>query len=401
MCALQRYLALAVASISGFSITPPTCAQEPAGWKMSDFVVYLWGTPEIADLKARAAALESAGFSVVDWEPGDLDVLREYQLMAMIHRPTPELAKQLAGHAGVWGYHCADEPWPESTFNELAIQIRQLKQADSGHPAFINMLSIGGEYLRTYMSQVEPEFLSFDYYQWWWGTDRFFEKLEQFREAAQLAGVPWGSCVETTANPLAESGDTSYIDGNATRLRHSVYANLAYGAKSIEWFAARYMYEPNSSELTRSGRDVVALNRELHSLGPVLVDLTSVDVFHSRPVYSGTRTFPRDYWIQVSGEAHKASVLAGIFVDEANKDYLFLVNCDCERPNNVAVRLQSKWLGNAPWNKEPDYRYSVRWFDRTTGDWKPISSSSSQGFVWNLAAGDGELFQIETEIEEP
>ena len=85
------------------------------------------------------------------------------------------------------------------------------------------------------MSVTRPVILSFDYYQWWWGSDRYFEKLEQFREQSILYGVPLGSCLETNTAP--ESGHNSYLPTNAARMRQSVYTNLAYGVKIIEWFS--------------------------------------------------------------------------------------------------------------------------------------------------------------------
>jgi hypothetical protein len=377
------------------SVSPGT-GQQPGQWEMTEFVVYLWGAPDIPDLETRARTLAEAGFTVVDWDQSHLAVLKNHHLKAMIHNADPQLARALSSDSSVWGYHCVDEPWPESTFAPLTERIKGLNQADPHHPAFVNMLSVGGEYLRVYMETVKPQLLSFDYYQWWWGRDRFFEKLEQFREAALRANIPLGSCIETSANPQAESGDHSYASGNATKLRCSVYCNLAYGVKSIQWFSATYMFVAGSGELTETGRDVVALNRELKKLGPVLIGLDSVDVFHSRPAHAGTRTIPKDYWVQVTGEDHKAPVVLGAFVDQHEVDFLYLVNCDCERSNQVSIKLQSKWLGIAPWNEPKKYHYSIQRFDRPTEQWQTVSSSSSQGFNAELAPGDGELFRIET-----
>ena len=162
-----------------------------ADWDQKDFLIYLWGQPQAGDAEARARALAEAGFTVVSWDANDLDTLTAHGLKAMIHQATPERAAKLASHSSVWGYHLVDEPYPEDQFPPLAERVRALAKADPNHVAFINMLSTTGEFLRTYLSIVKPELLSFDYYQWWWGSDRYFEKLEQFREAALLAGIPW------------------------------------------------------------------------------------------------------------------------------------------------------------------------------------------------------------------
>ena len=49
-----------------------------------EFVIYLWGTPDVEDLEAKAKALADAGFTVVDWDAGELDVLERYGLKGMV-----------------------------------------------------------------------------------------------------------------------------------------------------------------------------------------------------------------------------------------------------------------------------------------------------------------------------
>ena len=222
---------------------------------MNEFVIYLWATPQVEDLDAKAGALAQAGFTVVDWEPGALDVLGEYRLKGMVHKPTSQLAQQLSRHPNLWGYHCGDEPYPEEKFPPIAALFRELEEADSRHPPFVNVLSTTGEFLRTYMRIVKPGILSFDYYQWKWGSDRYYEKLEQFREAAVLAGIPLGSCLEVMANPLSVGTVRTYLPDNPLKLRQSVYTNLAYDVKMIEWFSSRALFESDSVELSPAGRE--------------------------------------------------------------------------------------------------------------------------------------------------
>ncbi|MBN1292951.1 MAG: hypothetical protein JXB48_14010, partial [Candidatus Latescibacteria bacterium] len=232
-------------------------------WEMSEFMIYVWGVPKTDNLETKAKALADAGVTIVNWEPDKLDILQKYGLKAMVHNPTPEIAAKLSKHPALWGYHCGDEPYPEDKFPPIAQQFIDLKKSDPNHPAFINMLSTTGDFLRTYMEVVKPEILSYDYYQWWWGSDRYFEKLEQLREAALLADIPLACCLEVTANPEVERGDNTYLADNRLKLRQSVYTALAYGVKGIEWFNASAMFKPESTELTQAGKDVKALNTEL------------------------------------------------------------------------------------------------------------------------------------------
>ncbi|MFQ5790232.1 MAG: hypothetical protein ACE5JI_07100, partial [Acidobacteriota bacterium] len=311
--------------VSGVLLVFLATAPAQASWKMSEFVVYLWGLPESDDVEAKAMALAEAGFTVVDWQPEHLDVLTKYGLKAMVHDATPEMASRLSGHPALWGYHCGDEPYPEEAFPPIAERFQALKKADPHHPAFVNVLSTAGELLRTYMDVVRPEILSFDYYQWWWGSDRYFEKLEQFREAAMLARVPLGSCVEANANPAIrwKKKDT-YLSDNARKIRQSVYTNLAYGVKAVEWFSSKEVFEPGSTTLTPSGRDVAALNAELRRIGPRLVKLRSLDVYHTPPLAPGTREAPKEHWVHLIGEENKPGLVLGVFKDEAGTDYVMV-----------------------------------------------------------------------------
>ena len=354
----------------------------------------------MANRAEGANALAAAGFNVVDWPAEQLDALAASGLKAMVHHPDIELARRLTTHPAVWGYHLADEPYPEAKFTALAAQIRELVHVDAKHPAFINVLSTTGPFLRTYMRMVRPSILSFDYYQWWWGSNRYFEKLEQFREAALSAGVPLMSCLEATANPASERGDTTYLPDNAAKLRQSLYTTLAYGAKGISWFASNAVFAPGSSELTPAGQDVAELNSELQTLGKVLVKLHSLDVFHTPPLASGTRTAPIEYWIQLIGEEQRPGLVQGMFTDTEGVDYMLVANRDYRQAQSVVVKLQSKWLGIAPWHAAKNYAYAIEQFERQQGIWTTVSSSSFVGFTFVIAPGDGELFKITTRIEE-
>jgi len=380
--------------LAGLVSAPSALALE-----LSEFAIYLWRTPKVADLDQKAKAVADAGFTVVDWDPEHLDVLQKYGLKAMVRDPTPEMVSRLSDHPAVWGYHCGDEPYPEEEFPAIAERFEALRKADPNHPAFVNMLSTTGDFLRTYMDVVRPEILSYDYYQWWWGSDRYFEKLEQFREAANRAGVALGSCIEATANPGTEWGDNTYLPDNARKLRQSLYTNLAYGVKVVEWFSSDIVFEPGTTTLTETGRDVALLNAELERIGSILAKLRSVDVYHTPPLAAGTREAPKEHWVRLVGEPTKAGLVLGMFKDNEGTDYAMVANRDYDQPQSVVVRLQSKWLGIAPWHEPKVYSYAVERLDKRTGEWTTISASSFVGFTFVIGPAEGELFRIRTEIQ--
>jgi hypothetical protein len=370
-----------------------------AARKTFEFLIYLWGLPEVSDPEERLRALAEAGFTVVDSDEGSIDLLSKHGLKAMVRDPTPETVARLKGHPALWGYHLGDEPYPEDTFLPLAEKRSELAAVDSEPYYFVNMLSTTGEFLREYMRVAEPEILSFDYYQWWWGSDRYFEKLEEFRHQAVLARVPLGSCIEVNANPGIERGDRTYLADNRAKLRQSVHTNLAYGVKAIEWFSAGILFEPKTAKLAPWGEDVAAINREILHLGRALASLGSIDVYHTAPLPRGTSESPKEHWVQLIGEEDRAGLVYGMFEDAEGTDYVMIANRDYDDSQSVTVRLQSKWLGIAPWNKPKSYTYGIEKLDKTTGAWETVSSTSFVGFTFVIEPAGGELFRIRTDVK--
>lgn len=363
-----------------------------------DFWIYAWRTPKVEGTDARARAMAEAGFTVINAEPGELDVLARHGLKAMIHTQDPAVAARLASNATVWGYHLGDEPYPEAVFTGIGDIFNTFEAAAPRQVPFVNMLSTTGEFLRSYMAQARPRLLSFDYYQWWWGSDRYFEKLEQFREAALEAGVPLAACFEVSANPGIEWGDQTRLPDNDRKLRQSVYTSLAYGVTGIEWFNADMIFAAGSGTLTPSGRDVATINKEILALGRALANLTSIDVFHTAPFPAGTRSAPKEHWAQAIAEDGRAGFVAGLFRDATDRDYVLVANRDYREAQNLVLKLQSKWLGIAPWYTPKQYKYAIDRFDRVTGTWTTLSSSSSVGVSYVIPPAEGELFRVTTTV---
>ena len=206
---------------------------------------------------------------------------------------------------------------------------------------------------------------------------------------------------EVTANPGIERGDRTYLGDNAAKLRQSVYTNLAYGVKSIEWFSGGHLFEPKSTELTPWGQDVAAINHELKRVGPELAGLRSLDVYHTQPLPLGTREAPKEHWVRLISEERKGGVVYGMFEDDEGVDYVLVANKDYVFSQSLTMRLQSKWLGIAPWQEKKEYSYGIEKLDKSSGDWETISSTSFVGFTFVIGAADGELFRITTTVEPP
>ena len=380
-------------------------------WQLSEFFIFAGWPLEVdcPDDEGIIRKLALAGFNVIMWDIGKLSLCRKYGLRLMVdHGPkgwepsgedrwatrwrdymrkvgtfTPAMAAELREDPTVWGYQIQDEPTAEQ-FSDMAVQLRNLNDADPTHPAYINLLSGGGDYLATFMAEVRPNILSYDYYQWWWGREGHFTNLEQYRVAALSADIPLFCWVEINANPETERGTGDPPADNAAKLRQSVYTSLAYGVKGIEWFTTPYLFEHETTKLTPVAADVDAINTELKNLGPELIQLESREVFHTDPLATDTNPLPKDFPFQTQTD----ELLLGVFdkASDNEADYLLVVNRSIEAEKLADIRI-------TPVIK------SVEIHSKCDDTWDPVDvrkQGSGNSVSISLRPGDGELLRIES-----
>ena len=363
-------------------VVPTITRAETPRPAMTEFMISTgWPATNVSST-ANAQALAKANFNTVLWPLDKLEICRANGLKLLAEHVQPEDAKKLANDTAIWGYHLADEP-KAPAFPKLATEVNDFRLADPKHPANINMLCFAGELLHEYMATVKPDVLSYDHYQWWWGSHSHFEKLEQHRDAALAAGIPLTCWIEANANPNVEWGqDYSVIPDNAVKLRQSVYTSLAYGVKGVQWFSANMLFKPGTTELNQCGQHVAQLNSELAKLGPTLFKLRSLDVFHTQPLPRRTHESQHDHWAQVVGE----NLLWGMFKDEADTDYILVANRDIHQRQQATIQFQRAGYGRKV--------KTVLQLDKKTGEWIPFTSRVRVLFVVNLDPGDGQLFKV-------
>ena len=331
-----------------------------ADWKMNDFMIFCFGSfNDTKNPEERAKTLADAGFNLLDGGRDKLDVCGKYGVRLMVNDVSAEQTRTVSKHPALWGYHIIDEPL--HNLPALKKLHDAYRAADPDHCDYSNLISLGGEYLSGYMETIRPRILSYDFYQYWWGRDGHFTKLELYRSAAEKAGVPMVLYFETDTSAGAGWGwgpeGPKYRPDNRARLREGVYTALAYGLKGVEWFWAGSMFKQGTSDLNECGRDVAAINGELKVLGPVLMKLHSVDVFHSEPLPRDTKAVPAEHWLQVFNFGCPGLVL-GTFRDDAGTDYAMVANRNEEGGQLVAMEIRRKF----PMSK-------VERFDRKTGQW--------------------------------
>ena len=110
--------------------------------------------------------------------------------------------------------------------------------------------------------------------------------------------------------------------------------------------------------------------------------LTSTAVYHTNPVHPnapGAAPFPKDHWLQLSGE----QMLAGFFKGRDNFKYFMIVNCDHTQARSTDINMNNKIK-------------TVQKLSKKNGEWENISLKDSKNstFSLNISEGNGELFRV-------
>ncbi|MBL7189979.1 MAG: hypothetical protein ISS70_26930 [Phycisphaerae bacterium] len=329
-------------------------------WTMDEFMISHWGSPK--DEKSLKLFLGDHINTVIA-VPEEVEFCRKHALKVLLAAPGEEAAHYL-GDPIVWGYFIIDEPARKKIeYSTLVPRFRRHHDLDPTKPAYINLNR--EDDVEKFVEMFEPRVLSYDYYQWWEGQEEFFALLERFRRAALAADIPlicWVEAVVVPSGPIPAD--------NQAKIRQSVYCSLAYGVKGIQWWAWRNF-----------NRDAGAVNAELKRLGPVLVKLRSVNVFHTAPVPEGTRAIPNGHWVQ----SPTKQLVVGLLQDRHKNDFILLANRDHSQSQDAVLRFTRPLA-------------AAKKMDKRTGQWVTLDISKekdAQETTLHLPAGDGELLKIE------
>jgi len=345
-------------------------------WQMDEFMIGGWGGP-VDEVTAKAFV--DAGFNACMGKVEHLELCRAHGLKAILFDATPEFAREHQGDEAIWGYYVQDEPKPEQ-FVEAGQRLAAFQEADPTHPGYINLMSWMP--IANYFEAVPARFLSYDYYQWWWGTANHFTQLAAYRQGALDAKVPLICWVEANADKRYEWGEAGagYLPDNKAKLRQSVFTALAYGMKGIQWFTTGLVFNQDGS-LTESGKDVQAINASLRMLGPILIRLRSDAVWQTEPLPLAGEPLP------AAGPVATESpdLVIGSLVDDADRSrYLLVVNRAVDRAQLADVTLRGLSAG-------------AERLDLHTGRWRDLGRPAEDGTLrteLRLDAGDGKLLRV-------
>ncbi len=350
-------------------------------WRMDEFMISLWGGPGNAEL-ARCLA-EDARFNTVmagvaftpAGGPELLDLAHEHGMRVLMKVDPETVSDETISHPALWGYYVFDEPVQQKvTYADILPAATAHRAVDRSHPVYINLNNADDPV--AFIETIQPDLPSIDRYQWWYGREDYFPLLQRYRELSLEHDIPLVWWVEANA----DENRSNYPEGNQQMLRQSVYTALAYGVKGIQWFGwgEACSWEPKGEGrwgLKPAGEDVAAINAELQVLGPTLMGLESVDVFHTPPLPTDALLVPDDHWVQATG----GELVLGLFKDAKRRDHILVANRDHESAREAILAL-----------KRGGKR--VRRLDRHTGDWVRVEDTTPLRI--NLGAGDGELLRI-------
>jgi hypothetical protein len=383
------------------------------------FALFGWVAPPAdSTTPARYAELANAGFNttVLAWEdPGRVDenlrrlscsqpagvqnLLLDLRL-DFVHEDDPQsmvvldsIVTAYQDQPAFLGYYLGDEP-TASTFPRLAEFFRLLRARDPRHPGWNNLFGRGGtfgtrdewmQYLRQYVSQVQPAVLCTDHYDHLKTGDRgqFIENVAGTAQVAREFGLPfWGILLVTQ--------HLDYRDPDDALVRWQVAQWLSYGTRGIGYFTYwtpapdpnlnwhEGMIQWGTGERTAHYDQVRTLNLRVKPLGEELAGLTWLSTEHAGGTPIGGTAFAPDSLVAaVDGRA-----TLGTFADAGGRPYLFLANRDSSATRPIALELVGE-------------RTAERFGD--AGGWLPWSTTPTprgRRLEVSLAAGDFALFRL-------
>jgi hypothetical protein len=175
------------------------------------------------------------------------------------------------------------------------------------------------------------------------------------------------------------------------KIRQSMYVAMAYGVQAFHfwppWFVSCKMDKDRNAVLedgkpvfglSDQAKTVSAVALELKALGPALLKLKNLAVYHTdRTLPIGAEKAPADLWFQPEGE----TFLVSIFHDEAKNRYLMPVNHAVDKARDLTLRFQEA--------------VSLELLDRKTAQWRPLPLHEG-AIRLTLAPGDGELIRVKS-----
>ena len=415
-----------------------------AQWNPGEPVVTYWfgpgcpGPKNVKMTEAWAAQLKEGGFNTV-WAntPEELDIAAKYGLRAIYSvDPTTEWAKvdlddpakkaafaerinRVKNHPALYIYEHFDEA-PADMFAGLARVKEYINELDPNHAVWHNLLptyanykqlGVGGskgeeprmgfgadriaaywEHVRLFCDIYQPEFITYDYYQFKTNGDKaqYFLNLGIVRQNAAARGVPfWNGLQACTWVPGSLASPKSPRVPNVDEMRYLAHTTAAYGASGYYWYVymrsdhVGMIAEPDGS-VGEKYEGVKKINHEFIAFSKVLNKLSFKGAYMLGCHALGTTPYGAQALLEISPSAPYAecaenqrlvdTTLVTRFADPSGRAYLMVVNCDYVKDRALSVKAPS----------------AAERFDPQTGSW----SSVGEAFDLELVKGGGAILRL-------
>jgi hypothetical protein len=319
--------------------------------------------------------------------------LSDEQIEARIKR----MIKATGSSPAIQGYFIVDEPGV-SEFAALGKAVAAVKKHAPGKMAYINLFpdyaTIGApdksqlgtsnytEYLERFVTEVKPQFLSYDNYMVQMSMDlknpakfaSYYQNLLEVRRVALKHNLPYLQIV--SANQIRPFTTVP----SPANLSFQAYTTLAAGCRGVTWYTyygGGYQYAPvdAAGKKTLTWAYLREVNRQVATLAPVMSRLTSTGVFFSSPAPVSTLPLlPGDL---VETATCDRPLMIGEFKHADGQRYLMVVNLSLE--SSAKFNLQIKGAKALHIISAVDSNLSS--FDQKNGLW--------------VAAGQGVLLKVE------
>lgn len=309
-----------------------------------------------------------------------------------------QLVESAGNSPAVMGYFLADEPGAPD-FPALGRAVAAVKRLAPGKLAYINLFpdyaTLGapdisqlgtptyGDYLEQFVSQVKPQFISYDNYQIQYSNDQknpaiaasYYNNLLAVRRVAMEHHLPFWNIV--SSNRIRADMPVP----SPANLLLQAYTTLAAGAKGLTWYtyySPGYDYAPinQAGHATVTWSSLKMVNDQVKVLGPILRPLQSTGVYFTAP--QPAAALPALPGQSVQGITCTSPLMIGEFAGPHDQRYAMIVNL------NLRDSAQFKLTPLSP-------RDEIRQLSPVDGSSLPLEPANA---VW-LSAGQGVLLEFQ------
>ncbi len=429
-CAEEGQYTMGLELISGNSDTVAASIPAPVTntyWRQKEFFLSAWSPPCAWDPPPLQAShfdyYHQANFDLVLWvvpTTEGVEMTRRFGMSCLLNvtwlvggdpylreadPQPPELTPELLSHldpvvdqfrsdSTVKGYFVVDEPHLQN-FQNLGKVVGYLRNKDPERLSFINLYpgeanqpAHGAEsynaYIEQFLDVVKPEMLSYDRYIFFKDHDggSYFSNLTTIRKWALRYSVPFCNIIQAIGTDCC---GLNWRTPTEAEHRWLVYTSLAYGAKGLIWFHWDGSWgvtgSPDRDQIFSS---IKQLNAEIKSIGPEMLKLTSLRVYHTQG--KGINVLPPDDPM-IRSVSPGADLVLGVFENDAGNPFLMVMNKNYKQDTTATLTLQY------PVD-------SLKVFNVFSGKWETVrheNTTEGAQFEVSLRAGGGKLFAIGSE----